>query len=213
MSRSSPSSASETLPTRTTVTRLLDQVQRGDRAALNELYPLVYHELRSVARAHRRRWHGDETLGTTALVHEAYLKLAGQENPGTESRAHFLAVAGKAMRHVLSNYARARRSQKRGGQRRRIPLDALETLPDAHALSDEAIETAAALEGALTQLEQENARLSMVVDCRFFGGMSIADTAIVLGTSPATVKRDWTLARGWLYRALQRERAAVDADG
>jgi RNA polymerase sigma factor (TIGR02999 family) len=195
------------------VTRLLDRVQVGDRSALDRLYPLLYQELRQVARAHRRRWQGDETIGTTALIHEVYLKLVGQEQVEARSRAHFLAIAGKAMRHVLSNYARARRTRKRGGDQERLPLEVLEALPGAGALSDEQTDSAAALETALSRLEAENERLSRVVECRFFGGMSIADTAAALGTSPATVKRDWLLARAWLHRELHDRAGAADADG
>jgi RNA polymerase sigma factor (TIGR02999 family) len=185
-----------------TVTRLLQQLESGDRAALDQLFPLVYDELRLIAHGHRRRWVGDETIGTTVLVHEAYMKLTGHQ-PASGSRAHFLAVAGKAMRHILSNYARARRRRKRGGELQRLPFDALELLPAA--LEFDAGQAAAvdALDAALTRLEAANRRLSEVIECRFFGGMSIADTALVLGTSPATVKRDWILARAWLYREMQ----------
>jgi RNA polymerase sigma factor (TIGR02999 family) len=213
MTPSQPTSAVETLPS-TTVTRLLDRMQVGDRSALDRLYPLVYQELRAVARAQRRRWRGDETLGTTALIHEVYLKLVGQEHVEARSRAHFLAIAGRAMRHVLSNYARARRTRKRGGDQQHIALEALDVLPGAGALSDDQVDAVAALETALSRLELENERLSRVVECRFFGGMSIADTAVVLGTSPATVKRDWLLARAWLQRALQDAHSAPgDSDG
>jgi RNA polymerase sigma factor (TIGR02999 family) len=194
------------------VTRLLDRMQLGDRAALDRLYPLIYQELRAVARVHRRRWRGDETLGTTALIHEVYLKLVGQEQVEARSRAHFLAIAGKAMRHVLSNYARARRARKRGGDQQRIPLEALEALPGAGVLSDSHADTIAALEVALSRLETENERLSLVVEYRFFGGMTIADTAEVLGTSPATVKRDWMLARAWLQRELQQAGTGATGD-
>jgi RNA polymerase sigma factor (TIGR02999 family) len=130
------------------------------------------------------------------------MKLTGHQ-PASGSRAHFLAVAGKAMRHILSNYARARRRRKRGGELQRLPFDALELLPAA--LEFDAGQAAAvdALDAALTRLEAANRRLSEVIECRFFGGMSIADTALVLGTSPATVKRDWILARAWLYREMQ----------
>lgn len=212
MSRSQPSSAVETPPP-TTVTQLLGRVQAGDRSALDRLYPLLYQELRQVARAHRRRWRGDETIGTTALIHEVYLKLIGQEQVEARSRAHFLAIAGKAMRHVLSNYARARRTRKRGGDQQRVPLEVLEALPGTGAMSDDHADTVAALEAALSGLEEANERLSRVVECRFFGGMSIADTAEVLGTSPATVKRDWLLARAWLQRELEEHGEPTDADG
>ncbi len=190
----------------TTVTRLLEELQGGNRAALDELFPLVYHELRGLAHHHRQRWYGDETLGTTALVHEVYLKLVGQQRLSAYSRAHFLAVAGKAMRQILHDYARTRRRLKRGGDLRQVSMNVLEAEPSRLLLSDEQAEALAVLDAALAGLERENSRLSRVVECRFFAGMSIADTASVLGTSPATVKRDWTLARAWLYREMQRQR-------
>lgn len=188
----------------TTVTRLLDQLQRGQREALDQLYPLVYEELKALAHYHRRRWHGDDTLETTALLHEAYLKLLGQRQLAARSRAHFFAVAAKAMRHILSNYAEARRRKKRGGDRERVSLETMDAMPVRLDFTDEQAETLASLDEALGRLEQTNSRLSQLVECRFFGGMSIADTATALGVSPATVKRDWLLARAWLYREMQR---------
>lgn len=190
-------------PTGTTVTRLLEQAQRGYRAALDQLFPLVYRELRAIAHGHRQRWHGDETLGTTALVNEAYLKLVGQQRLGARSRAHFLRIAARAMRHILSNYAEARGRLKRGGRMQKLPLDLLDVAPEPPDLSDGQVELLAALEVALRKLDETNTRLSRVVECRFFAGMSIADTAKVLDMSPATVKRDWLLARAWLCRELQ----------
>ena len=187
-----------------TVTRLLDQLQRGHREALDQLYPLVYEELKALAHYHRRRWHGDDTLGTTALLHEAYLKLVGQRRLAARSRAHFFAVAAKAMRHILSNYAEARRRKKRGGDQERVSLRTLDELPARLDFTNEHAETLAVLDEALRRLEQTNGRLSQLVECRFLGEMSIADTATVLGVSPATVKRDWVLARAWLYREMQR---------
>jgi RNA polymerase sigma factor (TIGR02999 family) len=187
-----------------TVTRLLDQLQRGHREALDQLYPLVYEELKALAHYHRRRWHGDDTLGTTALLHEAYLKLVGQRHLAARSRSHFFAVAAKAMRHVLSNYAEARLRKKRGGDQERVSLRTLDELPARLDFTNEHAETLAVLDEALRRLEQTNGRLSQLVECRFLGEMSIADTATVLGVSPATVKRDWVLARAWLYREMQR---------
>jgi RNA polymerase sigma factor (TIGR02999 family) len=137
-------------------------------------------------------------------VHEAYLKLLGQRRLAARSRAHFFALAAKAMRHILSNYAEARRRQKRGGDRERVSLATLDDLPVRLDFADEHAETLAVLDQALGRLEQTNSRLSQLVECRFFGGMSIADTATVLGVSPATVKRDWVLARAWLFREMQR---------
>lgn len=186
-----------------TVTQLLEQVESGDRAALNQIFSLVYDELRAIAHSHRRRWHGDETLGTTALVHEAYVKMVYAARPGARSRAHFLAVAGKAMRQILSNYARAWRRQRRGGHLRRVPIDEVPDLLGPIGLSDELANDLTELETALERLEQFDTRLSRVVECRFFAAMSIADTATALNISAATVKRDWALARAWLYREMQ----------
>jgi RNA polymerase sigma factor (TIGR02999 family) len=186
-----------------TVTQLLEQVADGDRAALNQVFPLVYDELREIAHSHRRRWHGDETLGTTALVHEAYVKLVHAARPGARSRAYFLAVAGKAMRQILSNYARAWRRQRRGGHFQRVPIDALPDLQGPVDPSDDLADDLTELEAALARLEQFDTRLSRIVECRFFAAMSIAETATALNVSPATVKRDWALARAWLYREMQ----------
>jgi RNA polymerase sigma factor (TIGR02999 family) len=194
-----------TLSIEGTVTRLLDELQGGNRAALDELFPLVYDELKRVAHRRRKSWYGDETVGTTVLVHEVYLKLVGQQQVAARSRAHFMAVAAKAMRQILNDYAKARRRLKRGGDLRKVPLDALDREPGRLDIGAGQAETLTVLDAALTALEKENDRLGRVVEWRFFGGMSIADTAEVLGTSPATVKRDWTLARAWLYREMQRQ--------
>jgi RNA polymerase sigma factor (TIGR02999 family) len=185
------------------VTRLLEALRDGDPAAFGALVPLVYDELRTVAHRQRRRWHGDDTLATTALVHEAYLKLVDQSRASWESRAHFLAAAARAMRHVLINYSRDRRALKRGGQPPTLSLDALGERPELQAaLSDEDVDTLLALDGALERLERVNARQSRIVECRFFGGMSIAETAAALGVSTATVSRGWALAQVRLYRDL-----------
>jgi RNA polymerase sigma factor (TIGR02999 family) len=189
--------------TQTTVANLLRELQAGNRAALGDLFPLVYDELRALAHRQRRRWHGDFTLNTTALVHEAYLKLVDQTRLDVDNRAHFLGVAAKAMRHILCNYARDRRTIKRGGDLQRLPLEQIDALPEKITLSQDQAAILVALDDALKQLETVDNRLSDVVDCRFFGAMSIEDTAAALALSPATVKRRWTLARSWLYRELQ----------
>jgi RNA polymerase sigma factor (TIGR02999 family) len=186
-----------------TVTRLLDDLQRGDEAALDQLFPLLYKELRGLAHRHRSRWHGDYTLGTTALVHEAYLKLVDRKQIEAGDRAHFLAVAARAMRHILCNYARDRGRQKRGGGLQRLSLDEANAAPGLYAMSDEQADTIVALDAALDGLARFDPRLGRVVECRFFGGMSIPDTAAAIGISPATVKRDFALARAWLYRELR----------
>jgi RNA polymerase sigma factor (TIGR02999 family) len=188
--------------TRTSVTRLLGQLQDGNEAVLDDVFALLYEELRVLADRQRRRWQGDDTLNTTALVHEAYLKLVGQARIGVESRAHFFALAAKAMRHILCNYARERRTQKRGGGLERLPLDEWKAPPDQFGFSREQADALAALDDALRRLEQVDPRQSKVVECRFFGGLTIEETAKAIGISPRTVRRDWLVAQAWLHREM-----------
>jgi len=198
------------------VTRLLEALERGESAALDALVPLVYEELRAVAHRHRQRWTGDRTLDTTALVHEAYLKLVDQRGARWESRAHFLAVASRAMRHILINYSRAQRAQKRGGAPPKLSLEELGEraqddrqgelpgeLPGELAPSDDGAELLIALDAALETLARVNARQSRIVECRVFGGMTIEETAAALGLSTATVNRGWALAQVRLYQELR----------
>ena len=187
----------------TTVTSLLRQMQAGNREALGELFPLVYDELRALAHRHRQRWRADFTLNTTALVHEAYLKLVEQKRSEAANRTHFLCVASKAMRHILCNYARDRLRKKRGGDLARVSLTDIEALPADVVFSPEQAEVLVALDAALRRLETDQKELSDIVECRFFGSMSIEDSAAALGLSPATVKRRWLLARACLYQAMQ----------
>ena len=187
-----------------TVTRLLADFERGDTAALDTLFPIVYDELRRLARRHRNRWSGDSTMGTTALVHEAYLKLTGMEQVGARTHVHFLRVASRAMRHILSNYARDRHAMKRGGAAKHVPLDLLTEGAQSVPFSDEQSDQLSELDDALRRLESVDPRLSEVVECRFFGGLTIEETAAALDISPVTVKRDWSLARAWLFRDLAR---------
>jgi RNA polymerase sigma factor (sigma-70 family) len=205
------------------VARLLAALQQGDRAALGALVPLLYEELRALAHRQRRGWHGDETLDTTALVHEAYLKLVDQRRGSWESRAHFLAAAATAMRHVLINYSRDRRALKRGGGVPVVSLDALDArVRDARLLverlhgggaaaahaarEDDDVDLLLALDAALDRLERVNARQSRIVECRFFGGMTVEETAAALGVSTATVSRGWALAQARLYMDLRAAR-------
>ncbi|MDX1548351.1 MAG: sigma-70 family RNA polymerase sigma factor [Rhodothermales bacterium] len=189
-----------------TVTRLLDAARDGDERALDRLFPLVYEHLHALARQQRRRWHGDYTLNTTALVHEAYLKLVDQSHPAYENRTHFLGVAAKAMRHILINYAEKRRAQKRGGD---VPKVSLEedraAAEDAAIMSLDQAERLLALNEALEALERAYPRQVRIVECRFFAGMTNEETAAILGISPATVKRDWAMARVWLYRHIRED--------
>ncbi len=188
------------------VTRLLEALEQGDSNALDTLFPLVYEELRAVAHRQRRRWQGDDTLNTTALVHEVYLKLVDQSRASWESRAHFFATAAKAMRHVLVNYARDRRTKKRGGDQPKLSLEELgERLQGELALSDDTADLLVALGEALDRLERVNERQSRIVECRYFGGMTIPETAAALGISTATVSRGWGLAQVRLYQDIQRE--------
>ena len=183
-------------------TRQLRQDERhtsapSGRATMDELVPLLYDELRRIAHYRLRAEQTGHTLETTGLVHEAYLRLAGSEHLDLADRAHLLAVAAQAMRHVLIDSAVRRKAGKRGGGRATVSLDEV-PLVDA-ARSEELL----ALDDALTRLGAIDARQARVVECRFFGGMSIEDTAAALELSPATVKRDWAVARAWLNRELR----------
>ncbi len=186
------------------ITRLLNAAREGDEQALRAVFPLVYEEIRQRAHRQRQRWHGDLTLNTTALVHEAYIKLTGQADLEWEGRAHFLGVAARAMRHILVDYARQRRAEKRGGDAQRVSFEEWHN-PDAEfALTDEKADAIVALEDALHALEQVDEREARVVECRFFGGLSVEETAKVLGISERTVKRDWAMAQAWLMREMKR---------
>lgn len=185
------------------VDHLLQQLADGDREAFNKLLPLIYDELHYLAGQHRRRWSGDETLNTTAIVHEAYLRLAGAPQPAWRSQPHFMAVASRAMRHILLDHARQQQRQKRGGDQERVPWHEVEAALKSGAHAAEArAEALIALDEALRRLEQHDTRQSRIVECRFFGGMSIEETGDALGISPATVKRGWTMAQAWLHREL-----------
>lgn len=185
------------------LTDLLTAVGRGESDAYARAFALLYEELRAVAHGQLRRWPDDRTLGTTALVHEAYLKLVQQKRITTQSRSHFLALASRAMRHVLTNYALSRRAQKRGGGVEPIPLHELALPVNGGALADDAAaEVLDALHRALERLEVSHARSCRVVECRFYGGLTIEETAEALGASSRTVKRDWAYAQAWLNREL-----------
>ena len=178
-------------------TALLLAWRNGDRDALNELMPLVYDELRAIARRRLRHEREGHTLNTTALVHEAYLKLIRLERMQWESRAHFLAIAAQAMRNILVSHARTRKRIKRGSGAPHVPLEDAADLPAVEA------DRILALDDALERLAALNARHARIVECRFFGGMTIEETAVALEVSAATVKRDWGLLRLWLGRELR----------
>lgn len=181
------------------VTRLLVSLGAGDKNALNRLMPLVYVELRRLARSRLGSERSDHTLNTTALVHEAYMKLADQTRINWQSRAQFFALASQAMRRILVDYARRRNASKRGGNNV-ISIREVDSVA-AEMKTDDLV----ALDEALTRLGAIDARQSQIVECRFFGGLSIEETAKVVGVSTATVKREWAVARAWLYRALNSD--------
>lgn len=181
------------------VTQLLLEWSDGDGDALDHLMPLVYEELRGVAHRYMRRERNDHTLSTTALVHEAYLKLVDQHRVQWQNRAHFFAIAAQAMRRILLMYARKRKAAKRGGGQAPAALD------ENMLVSDDRIEEIVALDEALTRLAAMDERLARVVEYRYFGGLTIDETAEVMGLSSATIKRDWRTARAWLFREMGEE--------
>jgi RNA polymerase sigma factor (TIGR02999 family) len=182
------------------VRELLEGLQQGDSSALDLLIGILYEELRVIAHNQRRRWRGDDTLGTTALLHEAYAKLRRQKRISTESRSHFLALASRAMRHILSTYAEQRRARKRGGGVACVSLSGVD-MPAT--TSTDCSEMLVAMDTALRRLEKHHERPCRVVECRFYAGMSVEETAAALGMSSRTVKRDWAFAQAWLKRELE----------
>ncbi len=178
------------------VTQLLAAWEQGDQAALDKLLPLVYDELHQMAKRYMSRQDSAHTLQTTALIHEAYLKLVGQPAKHWQNRAHFFGVAAQAMRHILVDYARSHQYAKRGGGATVIELD------DALVVSQERAAELVALDDALQELAQVDARKSQVVELRYFGGLSVEETAEVLKISAVTVMRDWSMAKAWLHREL-----------
>lgn len=179
-----------------TITSTLLDCRAGDPDALDRLFPLVYDDLRRIAHGQLMRERTEHTLGTTGLVHEAYFRLVDQTRVQWADRSHFFAAAAQAMRRILVDYARRYRAAKRGGGRERV------TLSDAMVMAEQRSDTLLALDEALTRLERVDARLSRVVECRFFGGLTEEETAEVLGVTARTVRRDWVKAKGWLHRAL-----------
>lgn len=185
------------------VTRLLHDASHGNRQAFDELLPLVYDELRRVAQNQMSREREDHTLSATALVHEAYVKLVGQDRVEWGGRSHFFAIAAQAMRRVLVTYAEARRAAKRGGGARALSLDDPTHLPpDTAGLTAAQAEDVLDLDDALARLAAFNPRGAQVVEYRFFGGLTHPEIAEVLGVSEVTVRRAWTAARAWLRRDL-----------
>ena len=178
------------------VNRLLADWAEGNQQALEELLPLIYNELRRLAHNFLYRERRGHTLQTTALVHEAYLKLIDQKTDRWQNRAHFFAIAAQAMRRILIDSARRHTAQKRGGSREKISLD------DAPELSLEPDNNLLALDEALKRLHEIDPQQSSIVELRYFGGLTIDETAEVTKISPASVKREWTMARAWLHQEL-----------
>jgi RNA polymerase sigma-70 factor (ECF subfamily) len=187
------------------VTGLLIEWREGDRAALDKLTPLVYDEIRRIAHRYVQREREGHTLQTTALVNEAYLRLAGKQKIKWQNRAHFFAVTAQVMRHILIDYARRRHYVKHGGEVQRIALDEALATEGAVLMSQPRAAELLALDEALDELAKFDARKSRVVELRYFGGLSLDETAEVLEISPMTVRRDWRAAKAWLYRRMKDE--------
>jgi RNA polymerase sigma-70 factor (ECF subfamily) len=186
-----------TTPSSEKVTRLLAAWSNGDKAALDQLMPLVYQELHRLARRRLGREIPGHTLQTTALVNEAYLRLVKQKEAQWQNRAHFFAIAAQMMRRILVDYARSRHYAKRGGRGQKVSFDEMIAVPEGQATD------VVALDEALTTLGEIDQRKSKMVELRFFGGLSIEETAEVLGVSSATIRRDWTLTKAWLQREMK----------
>lgn len=184
------------------VTKLLQGWRAGDPRALDALLPLVYDELRRLAHYHLRNERPNHTLQSTALVHEAYFRLVGQDFPEWKSRAHFFAIAAQLMRQILVDYARRQRASKRGGSICMLPLDNAVALPQSKDVD------VLALDDALNALAEVDPRQTRVVELRFFAGLSLEEISEVTGMATATVQRDWTAARAWLYREISRRARA-----
>ena len=185
-------------PSPGSITRLLVDWRDGDKAALDRLIPLVYKELRRLAGYYMRRQRADHTLQTSALINEAYMRLIDHKNMRWENRAHFYAVAAQAMRRILVDHARSRGYAKRGGGTLKVSFD--EAVIGAEERGAELI----ALDDALTELAELDPRKSQVVELRYFGGLSVDETAEVIGVSPVTVMREWRSAKGWLLKAISK---------
>jgi len=184
------------------VSSLLRQWSGGEEQALEQLVPIIYKELRRLAHYHLRRERDGHTLQTTALVHEVYLRLRGQDEPRWEDRAHFFAVAARLMRRILVDYSRRRGAEKRGGASIHIPLDDALSIPVGKQFD------LLALDEALDALSSVQPRKYQVVEMRFFAGLGAKEIAMVLKTTEATVRRDWVIAKGWLFRYLEEHSQA-----
>ena len=185
------------MESRVDVTALLSQLARGNPEAAEKLMPLVYDELKRLARAYMRRERTDHTLQTTALVHEAYLRLVDQDAVNWEGRSHFFGIAAQLMRRILIDHARGHLREKRGGGKVVLPLN------EALVFSPEHSEELVRLDEALDRLSKLDPRQGQIVELRFFGGLRVEETAQCIGVSPKTVKRDWAVAKVWLHGELR----------
>lgn len=181
---------------RQTITQLLEDWREGDKTAFDQLVPLVYDELRRLASHYMRRQRPGHTLQTTALISEAYLRLLDHKNMRWQNRAHFFAVAAQAMRRILVDHARNRNYQKRGGTAVRVSLD------EAALIAEERAVEMIALDDAMSELATHDPRKTQIVELRYFGGLSVDETAEVIGVSSVTVMREWRAAKGWLLKAI-----------
>ncbi|MHC4942578.1 MAG: sigma-70 family RNA polymerase sigma factor [Planctomycetota bacterium] len=184
------------MPPKEDVTRLLADLSAGKKGAAEALMPLLYDELRALARHYMRGERVDHTLQTTALVHEAYLRLGGKMETAWENKAHYMRVAARAMRHVLIDHARRKRAAKKGGTWKKESLD------KAAEILEEASIDLLAVDQALSDLAKIDEQMAQVVELKFFGGLTIEETANVLGISPSTVKHEWVLAKAWLRQQI-----------
>ena len=189
-------------PLPTEVTVLLAKARSGDSSALADVFPLIYDELRRLAKQQLQREPDGHTLSPTALVHEAYMRLIDYSRMEWQGRAHFMAVASTAMRRILVDHARGHRSEKRGGMLKRISID------DVELGAEDRAELLIAIDDALGRLKEIDARQAQVVECRFFGGMTEEETAEALGIGLRTAKRDWAKAKSWLHREIAAEQEA-----
>jgi RNA polymerase sigma factor (TIGR02999 family) len=196
-----------TIPSQHEVTRLLIRLTDGDGDVLGELLPLVYDELRRLAANYLRRERPGHTLQPTALVHEAYLRMVDQSQVHWQNRAHFLGVAAQMMRRILVDHARGQKAEKRGGEMQKLSLD------ENIDVSGERAADLVALDEALQRLAEFDPQKARVVELRFFGGLSVEETAEVLGVSAPTVKRQWRMAKAWLYGQVSRKEQEAGADG
>jgi len=188
-------------PAKGDVTLMLQQLSTGNRDVLDKLIPLLYDELRRLAAYYLREERGNHTLQATALVHEAYLRLVDQREVQWQNRRHFFGVAARVMRRILLDYARKHEAVKRGGSVTHISLD------DAVVLSEDNAAELIALDGLLTRLASLDPQQGKIVELRFFAGLSVEETAELMDISPATVKRDWSMAKAWLARELRKEQS------